>query len=156
MTFRLTEVKCHELCVLLAFICPAWSWQNVAHGPNWTSFLFFNLVMFVCLHIIYDCFHGTRAELHSCDREHIRPSKPKIFTFLYRKICRADVWSHIIKHFILESLAKLCISLYSFSSQFNFRFLTYWYRLYIKCHHISQGSGNWRENLIKGNNRTNL
>lgn len=37
--------------------------------------------MHIHLRIIYHCFHATTVEVSSYSRDHIEPTKPKIFTF---------------------------------------------------------------------------
>ena len=41
---------------------------------------YWNTATFISLCIVYGCFCTTMAELSSCDRDHMWPSKPKIYT----------------------------------------------------------------------------
>lgn len=53
------------------------SQRTVAHGPNLTCCLFWrtkchwHMAKLICLHIVYNCFCPTMAELRSCNRDHM-------------------------------------------------------------------------------------
>lgn len=51
---------------------------------------FLNIAIFICLSIVCDWFHATRAELNICNRDHMTCKAPNIYYLaLYNKACQA-------------------------------------------------------------------
>lgn len=95
-----TSTHWSKLAHVVTFIYCPWprpgDWWSVTRGPNMAGHLFWeikfywNTAVFIHFRIVCSCFHATRAELNSYDRDPIAFKCLKVFTLwpFAKKLCR--------------------------------------------------------------------
>lgn len=101
--------------------------------------LVFNMAMVVCLHVVCGSFQNTVAQLSRCGKRLYRLLSPK-YLLSVPLMKNLLTRSCTVKHFTLEDLfgPPVVSENFFFLSEFNFRFLSQQYILYMKCQYVSQ------------------
>lgn len=128
--------------------CWALSVMELAnYGPLckiWPVACFCNLARLMCLYIVCGCFQDIKAELSSCEKRlyGLQILKYSLSGSSQRHLLTpCHVQSNILHQKTYLDHQLNCISLYSFYSGFNFRFLSQQYVVYMKCQLCQSGSG---------------
>ena len=114
---------------------------------------YWNTAILIHLHIVYGCFHATKAELNSCDRDHMWCSH--CFTLLFNTLqisVAVIIWQHLKCHtychtdillFLLlmninhVKKSKVNFECYAFKAQSNVDyFVIQLYGNYMAKHHV--------------------